>query len=152
MMMAQLSLQQRKGQVRVVSQLRKSSEWIDWGRLVYPVYLRQCREQCLELKRLLPFLPLRTSSRMSATRPRPNWQTGFIPPMNTQTTCGWTASMPKACERTGARVNLDVRHFEFGTSHPHALGFWNTVVIHDLLPCLDDYISNTHDPFVEDFI
>ena len=29
---------------------------------------------------------------------------------------------------------------------------YNTVVIHDLLPYLDDYIMNAHDPFVEDFI
>ena len=36
-------------------------------------------------------------------------------------------------------------------AHPHAKGY-NTVVIHDLLPYLDDYIMNAHDPFVEDFI
>ena len=32
------------------------------------------------------------------------------------------------------------------------LGHRNTVVIHDLLPDLDDYIMNAHDPFVEAFI
>ena len=58
----------------------------------------------------------------------------------------------KACVRTGARVNLDVRPFEFGTDHPHALGYRNKVVLRDLMPYLDDYIMNAHDPFIEDFI
>ena len=43
----------------------------------------------------------------------------------------------KACTRTGARVNFDVRPFGFGAPHPHALGYRNAVVIHDLLPYLD---------------
>ena len=58
----------------------------------------------------------------------------------------------KACEKTGSRVNLDVQPFEFGTDHPHALGYRNKVVLHDLMLYLDGYIMNAHDPFVEDFI
>ena len=50
------------------------------------------------------------------------------------------------------RINFDIRPFEFGAPHPHASGYRNTVVIHDLLPYLDDYITNAHDPLVEDFI
>ena len=59
----------------------------------------------------------------------------------------------KACTRTGcARINFDIQPFEFGPQHPHATGYRNTVVIHDLLPYLDGYIMSAHDPFVEDFI
>ena len=58
----------------------------------------------------------------------------------------------KVCERTGSRVHLDVRPFEFGTDHPHARGNRNKVVLHDLMPYLDDYIMSAHDPFVEGFI
>ena len=57
----------------------------------------------------------------------------------------------KACTRTGARINFDIHPLEFGPPHPHARAYTNTVVIHDLLPYLDDYIMSAHDPIVEDF-
>ena len=57
----------------------------------------------------------------------------------------------KACDRTGARIIFVIRSLEFGPDHPHSKP-WNKVAIHNLLPYLDDYIMNAHDPFVEDFI
>ena len=80
-----------------------------WDRLVYPVHPHQHQGHCLELV----FSPLRTSSRMSTTRPpirsgehsrtslgrsnrmkSPNLPIGSILLKATQTTCGRTASMP----------------------------------------------------------
>ena len=61
--------------------------------------------------------------------------------------------MPRgACERTGARINVDVHAFKFGADHPHTQQYMNKIVIHDLTPYLDDYVMSAHDPFVEDFI
>ena len=60
--------------------------------------------------------------------------------------------MPRTCTRTGARIDFDIHLLDLGPQHPHARGYRNTVVIHDLLPYLDDYIMNAHDPFIEDFI
>ena len=54
-----------------------------------------------------------------------------------------------ACDRTGARINVDLHEFTFRASHRHEQ---NQVVIHHLMPYLDDYIMNAHDPCVEDFI
>ena len=60
----------------------------------------------------------------------------------------------KACERTSARINMDVQTFKHHADHPHAQHYVNKVVIHDLMPMpyLDDYTMTAHDPFVEDFI
>ena len=123
MMRARLSLLHRKRPQRLLSQ------GSHWGQLVYPVRLHQHQEDCLEPKHHLVFLPLRTTD-------------------NLWVDCEYAR---KACARTGARINFEIRSFELGPSHPHAKGY-NTVVIHDLLPYLDDYIMNAHDPFVEDFV
>ena len=53
----------------------------------------------------------------------------------------------KACERAGARINMYLEEFKFRAGHRQA---WHRVVIHDLMPYLDDYIMNARDPFVED--
>ena len=57
----------------------------------------------------------------------------------------------KACDRTGARISFVIRSLEFGPEHPHAK-YWNKIAIPGLLPYLDDYIMNAHDPYVEDFV
>ena len=44
-----------------------------------------------------------------------------------------------------------IRSLEFGPDRPHAK-HWNKVALPGLLPYLDDYIMNAHDPFVEDFV
>ena len=44
---------------------------------------------------------------------------------------------------------MDLHEFKFRANHRHEQ---NQVVIHDLMPYLDDYIVNAHDPFVEDFV
>ena len=53
-----------------------------------------------------------------------------------------------ACQRTGARINADLQEFKLSADHRHGHG---QVVLHDLMPYLDDYVMNAHDPFVEDF-
>ena len=54
----------------------------------------------------------------------------------------------KAHERTGARTGVDLYDFNHRLSHKHEI---EKVVLHDLMPYLDDYM-NAHDRFVEDFI
>ena len=118
--------------------------WIHWGQLVYPVLLHQHREHCLEPRHLLVFLPLRISSRMSTTRPlirsgkhsrislssfnrvkSPNWPTGSTLLRTTQTTCGWTASMPRKLAR-GLALELSSTSNPLSSDHsiliPEAIG------------------------------
>ena len=54
----------------------------------------------------------------------PNWLTGFIP-------------------------RKSIHEFKFHAGHRQGQ---HHIVIHDLMPYLDDYIMNAHDPFVEDFV
>ena len=44
---------------------------------------------------------------------------------------------------------MDRQEFNLNADHRHGHG---QVVIHDLMPYLDDYVMNAHDSFVEDFI
>ena len=112
----------------------------------------------------------KTSSRMSTTRPQTRSEVRSRTPEQTQqqeesqtascvhTTETYPANLwtdyeyaRKACDRTGARINFVIRSLEFGPEHPHAKP-WNKVALPGLLPYLDDYIINAHDPYVEDFV
>ena len=49
----------------------------------------------------------------------------------------------KARERTGARISMDLEDFRHRAGDRQVV---HRVVIHDLMPYLDDYIMNAHDP------
>ena len=55
----------------------------------------------------------------------------------------------KACQRTGARVNMDGEEFDHHIAHPNQVP---KIHLGDLIPYLDDYAMNRHDPSMEDFI
>ena len=44
---------------------------------------------------------------------------------------------------------MDLNEFNLHSDHRHGT---EHIVIHDVMPYLDDYIMSAHDPFVEDFI
>ena len=67
-------------------------------------------------------------------------------PENVWLSCEYAS---KACQRTGARLNMDGQEFNLLMQHPNET---MKVALNGLMPYLDDYIMNVHDPFVEDFV
>ena len=53
-----------------------------------------------------------------------------------------------ACQRTGARINMEGCEFKYHVEHPNEV---IKVKLGDLMPYLDDYVMSMHDPVVEDF-